>query len=465
MRQKGTVVMLVSIIILLIAVALISSFAFNRVSIQVRELSEATIVYEGDEMEAFARAIDTSIEQAVAQGVQEYYRNHENEIWGEYDSSSVPSDDAVAGEIKGYASPHVNNFLTAFAKEAESRKFSLGHGSGIEELKMQPKSLSEPGTMLVSLPQVSMSKTLEEFATASYDRKFTPGTSIKTTLPDMLKFIREKLVGSNNVLNPETVKAIGYPGTEINTNMDKLAYPKRGNKGYEEKKTRDMRAYIDQDSTCTAGSGEPSSRACFKTGQTSTRGALEYCSIDESKVTYRCGGCPYLEPFYPDPSDEEVYVRSHGGMSYGSASAKIQEYVWERILANEYSLDEQTPTFTVAFDGKNFEDPEKFDSIENSISIESRVTGSCQEPKVIGLCNGVQEGFCKGDPPKPRYKCYQKKSVVCDYNYFTKSEVSVRVQEDGFTYGVRDTKKGKDVADTFKLVFRTIAGNGKNVLG
>jgi hypothetical protein len=119
--------------------------------------------------------------------------------------------------------------------------------------------------------------------------------------------------------------------------------------------------------------------------------------------------------------------------------------------------------FTVAFDGKNFEDPATFDAIENSILLGAKVTGSCKVD-VIGECGGHNiPGKCER-PGETKWQCYEKKKAVCDYSHYVKADITVRVQEDGFTYGVWDDKSGKAVADTPKFVFRTVAGNGNGVI-
>jgi len=451
---KGVVWLVVAVGVLLLVEVLIFSMFFSELTLQKRELTDATIVYEGSELEVFARSIDNSIELSMAQGMYDFYVSYRGAVWNYYGQNTMPDDAAIASQVQSKAAGYVKDFIGAhvnFDEQDDIRGLSWDGAGSTFKL--------EKNFARMELPSMTLEKSIDSLFTGTYKRTFVPESTITTVFGDMVAYIREKFI-ANDVIKDSAMMGIGYPSA-AKTEAETCGQDYRG-----KNPEKTLNAHIDQRTSCTTGSGEPENRQCFKTGQTGTVGRYDYCSFEKSSIQCAPSNpCPNTGGIVgprSDPPPVEVYPPSHIS-TFADAAANIKAFSEKRLLCLEGEMDAGKDKYTVAFDGDSFE--ENLDAY--SIETEGAVTGSCSYPLANRECGGQKLSMCgvtASGTVLYDYQCYKAKKAVCNYEHYVKADVSVRVQEDGFVYGLWDGSKSKAVADSLKLVFKVTTGNGQGVI-
>lgn len=486
--SKGIVWVPVAIGIIFLAQILIFSLAFSQVTIYSREVVDANIVFEGDELETYARAVENSIQLSLAQGIYDFYMKNKGAEWQTTAGSSVPSAETVQDEVNGYANGYVLGFLESlqeFAAERENRiviRVPVDFSSSVEVGKEDAKMKFGPELTI-----------FKDFEGSTFTRSISAEASLSTAFGEMMEFVRDDLVGGDQIGNKvkaairrETKDSRDVCSVEIKS-LD-LSNPDNDRRkifdglGNGENDGRTLHSYLDED--LTPGDSEISGlRNEFGDG-TQTQGMVRYCETREELMLTPpnscacddpCKGLPAymnsqklsskLKSFGLDrePESEKVYQISHG-QTYGSASEIIQRYARQRMVCLESELDDRSESYTVAFDGDSINKDGSLGPLKVETTGSVSATSCGTEPFDGSICEGValrECGSCPlpggGETTKYEWKCPYIYEKACSFGHYASGSAEVRVQEDGFVYGFN--RDGSPVADNIKVVFTARSGN------
>lgn len=412
--MKGIFWLPIAIGIVFLAQILIFSLMFTKVTVFSREVQDANILFEGDELETYARSLGDSVELSIVQSLYNFSLSHNGEVWQNYGDKRVPD---AAKEIEGSVQIYSNAFL---ARHAEFSASVSDPGDPQIEFPASMGSLTMVlGEKKIDArfdPEIELKKTSVQFPVAEFKRSFVAETSFVTVFGEMMKVIRDNLIGGDKVTT-YTLYGIGRGGGSA-TQCQASSTSVSGQRV----------SYIDDH---TSGNRQIVSA-------TQTRGHMDFCSFDTkfvcTKGSPNSAGTPRA-----DPTADEVYSNSHG-KSFGSGKAAMVEDVKSNLACLELELDEASEDYTVSFD-----DTENVKSEITSPSCTLTNTGVCA-CKLVGKCGSKTN-------PKKLYECNVQKRKTCDYSHFAEAEVTPRFQEDGFIYGFIDGK------DSVKTVFKIVSGN------
>lgn len=431
MAMKGFVPWaLVALGLIILAEFLIFSYAFSKVTILSRETLDANVLFEGDELETYARSITDSVQLSIAQAIYDFtaeYSKPPKDLWQNYDQKIVPD---PAPEIKD----KVKEFMETFLQEhrnapgnADAPKIIFPPDMGEAFLTIRENYVSAYFQQKPDEPEMELEK---EFFVAKFSRKFMAEGVLVTVFGEMMDSIRNLI--ENDVIGKFALHAIGKDGGAGDFDP-KLCVPK-------------IDSYIDDVANCKEGltSPEQTLGVCGKLAQTDTRGSKQFSDL------------PYVEKCSKDiptparcdsrPSAEQVYEASHHN-SYDSGKASIKsladQYMacLEKELDGVDSTDERLTDYTVAFEKK------ETDSLINDLS--------CGDKKTGGICNCEDVGTCLLNGERvTKWRCETVYIMTCDYRHYDKADLTVRYQEDGFVYWW---------GDSIKIIFRAISGNMQGV--
>jgi hypothetical protein len=408
--MKGAVPWLLVVMgLFLITMLLIFSLAFSQTTILSRETLDQNVLFEGDEVETYARSLTNSIQISTAQAIYDFYSANKDDVWQEYDSKTVPTPE-IAGSIEYYMSLFLQKHQDF---TGENSGITIGQDIGNAQVDIEDRKID-----VKFEEDFAIEKT---FFRSSYARTFAAESTLVTVFGMMMREIKDELI-QKEMVKTAVLKGIGKEGENDPVTCEK---PMRDG-------ATELRYYIDDD---TSGSRE-------KVSQTVTKGTMGYCST--SKKTFSCGQSkPNEKSGSPrsQPSSSEVYQETHG-ITMENGKVKIQSDVRIQLACLETMLDHKSTDYTVAFD----ESP--------SIPVETAIVSSSSEVEDDGYCS------CESDPcgvGDRRWTCNEYKRVTYTYDHEAEANVQVRFQEDGFVYGFWEGEN--PAADSIKLVFRVISGN------
>lgn len=419
--SKGFAWIPVAIGIIFLVQILIFSLSFTKITIFSREVLDANIVFEGDELETYVRSIDNSVQLSIAQAIYEFIREKTQDgtkVWQNYGTSEVPTPTDTSTGLMQRIEGYMNTFLQAHAsfpgaKDIPAVAFPAGIGEGTLTIK-------DDRIDMFFEPEVELKKTF--VGVAQYSRKFVAESTLATVFGEMMDSIRNLI--ENDVIGKFALHAIG----------------KDGGDGEFDPKTCKLDSYIDDVANCKEGLTSPESTlgVCGKLTQTDTRGSKQFSDV------------PFVEECSKDiptparcdsrPSAEQVYEASHHN-GYDSGEASIKSLADQYMACLERKLDEASTDYTVAFEKK------ETDSLIKDLS--------CGDKKTGGICNCEDVGTCLLNGERvTKWRCETVYIMTCDYRHYDKADLTVRYQEDGFVYWW---------GDSIKIIFKAISGNMQGV--
>lgn len=414
MNSKGVIWLPLAIGIIILVEVLIFSSGFTKVSIFSRETVDANIVFEGDQLETYARAIENAVQLSIAQSLYDFYLGHQT-TWQNYESVSIPD---PLPDVQKNTQEYSESFLSAFRNFPPAAKepnidFPTTIGTG--KLAIDDEKVS-----IKFDPEIVLNK--NAFGTTTFTRKFSAESTLVTYFDKMMDRIR-KLLNDEKAFTNQALNAIGFEKYEPDTSDSENPEPG---------------SYLNHQRSPEPYSPEPSSFS-FLTGQ-STQGYVEYCSTE--RKTFSNDNTKPSHKIW-DPKAEDVYKVTHEAGGYSSAESKIMTSIENHVMGFlQLKLDKETTDYTVAF---------------SDFSSKAKALGSCFPPVSLdkcGICECVKYnalGECI------LWGCNVYKSVTCQYSHSGAGTVKSRFQEDGFVYGFRQG------ADNVKLVFTAIFGNLKPI--
>ncbi len=422
MQGRGIAWVPIAIGIFFIAEILVFSFAFTKVTIFARTVTDANVVFEGDEIETYARSIDNSIQLSIAQSLYDFFKKHDSELWQRYGSNLMPTGDAILSEVQGGAMGYFNNFVKAhedYSASSGGNKITFGWdggGSPAPTMKIDKAYVN----MFIE-PEMKLNKGPIDFASATFERKFVAESTLVTVFGEIKDRIA-KLIGGGE-LTQQVLDAVGFqdykPDTADSQNPEPGSY------------------LNNQLSPDTSYSPEPSSFSWTDGASQLTQGYLEYCSSQTRTYASKPDEQDYSRIW--DPGAEDVYKITHNSGGYAAAENSMLAGIESHVMGFlQLKLDKESTDYTVAFD---------------EFSNKADVAGACFAPEAKGNCNCV---CIEVDPITGGcilWSCNLYKSVTCQYNHLGAAQVTATFQEDGFVYGFGS------VADNIKIVFKAIFGN------
>lgn len=424
--MKGAVPWLLVVMgLFLITMLLIFSLAFSKTTILSRETLDQNVLFEGDEVETYARSITNSIRLSTAQAIFDFYSENKEAVWQQYDSkgSLIPD---YRSKIKGSIETYMNGDgeIVGFVEAHEDFADPDGDGPQLPRVAIDPQDIGSADVKIQDrdiIVEFESDITIKKkFFGTDYTRSFAAESSLVTVFGAMMEKISGEFIG-DNMAGTSVLRGIGK--TMSGGEPDVCASSKA-----------DLKYYIDE---------EANSGGRTKVSQTQTFGSKEYCSRDDKK--FNCGasrpGSTSGNPrSSPDPS--EVYSETHG-ISLEDGESRITQNIIDHLACLESDLDSESTDYTVSFD-------------ETYLSPDVSILPSCKIVETNDWCN-CESSSCGVD--STRWTCNKVKRIECDFQHQAKVEMKARFQEDGFVYGFWDKKDGKADADSIKVVFGVVAGN------
>jgi len=431
MPNKGIAWLPVAIGIIFLAEILIFSVMFTKVTVFSREVQDANILFEGDEIETYARSVENSVQLSVAQGLNDFYLDHRLALWQSYSARDLmPTAAATEGQVTANAHKHAYGFLTAHQEFASKQK------NGIV-FKLPSESSVTIGADKVSMklsPEAEISK---NFYGTSYLRKFVAESTLVTVFGKIMDRIRSLVTGDE--IGVAALAGIGRAGDDVVV----CKFQKADGTDF------DMTSYIDDVAGCPKidAGGKPGDKSCGKTGQTTTKGTMNFCSKQSKYVCSKSIPSNIAGPGRDPPEAPEVYERSHKN-DYGAGAKSIIEKAVNHAACLEYELDNESEEYTVSFDG----------SVTTLAGVKAAIESPSCSVVNAGLCGCKKVAKCGSKKnPKTLWECRVYKSKTCDYSHYDEVSAKVRFQEDGFIYGFLES--ASKPADSIKLIFTAISGN------
>lgn len=501
--RKGIIWLPIALGIILLVEILVFSIAFTKVTTFSREVQDSNIVFEGDELETYARSLGSSVQIAISQSLYDFYRDHTLEVWQRYGTKSVPDE-------KTETSASTLEYM---------KKFIQSHidypGAKGDVLKRQPPIIFETvpsggdieivsgkGTAYAAFvmePQMLMKK---ELGKTVFEKEFSVESRIRTAFGEMMRAIREDIVNAD-VMQKYVVAAVRR---NTQAEADKCPYKIEETEAEDRSVDRltkfnslggvtdgaTMRSYLDEHPRVLDPEIAKLQNS-FEMG-IETIGTVKYCEIEWELMKVPTGGecqcddpCPGEESYrdnfkladriaekgdlYGRPAPGTVYRYSHTE-TFESGAAIIKQYAEQRLVCLETVLDKASDEYTVAFDGENRgADGKPREDVgpmvvqtagevkETACSIAKDGSGATCRVGVAGKKCGTCPTPGGGERPKHLYRCPYVYEETCNFNHYAAGSADVRVQEDGFLHAFWDKKLEKEFEDSFKLVFRIISGN------
>lgn len=500
--KKGIVWLPIALGVILLVEILVFSIGFTKVTIFSREVQDSNIVFEGDELETYARSLSASMQVAASQSLYDFYRAHTLELWQSYGTKSVPDEKTeTAASTLDYAKKFVQAHIDYPGAKGNVLKRqppiifeTVPTGGKIDVTSGKEKAYVE----FVMEPQMVMRKTL---GNTEFTKEFSVESRIRTAFGEMMRVIREDIVNAD-VMQKTVVAAIRRnskaekdmcPATVETTNaedksVDRLTkFNSLGGVG----DGRTLRSYLDEHPKVTDSEIAKLQNA-FEMG-TGTVGVVKYCEIEWELMKVPKGGecscddpCPFEDSYrnsfkladkisskgdlYGRPAPSTVYKYSHTE-TFESGAALIKQYAEQRLVCLETVLDKASEEYTVAFDGENRDadgKPRKdigpiivqtAGEVRETACSTARDSGATCRQGVAGKKCGTCPLPGGGERNKHLYRCPYIYEETCSFGHYAAGSADVRVQEDGFLHAFWDKSLNKEFEDSFKLVFRIISGN------
>lgn len=450
--SKGFAWLPVAIGVIFIAEILIFSLAFTKITIFARETTDSNIVFEGDEIETYVRAIDNSVQLSVAQALYDFQAGNQG-FWEDYTKKTIPvPDGSVIASVHDYENVFLQKFAEFQAKSGHEKIiFPTEIGKG--QVSIMDKIVS------MKFPPGSDKKftlTKDAFGLAHYERSFVPESTLTTFFGEMYKeisflinndlFGKAAFSGLSKADASNTLPACDTTGLTSHLNLP---------------------SYLDNDAACSGVShgcvgceGGDQAGVCGKGGGpsdfgiygASSTGVVDFCTA--TLVYNICDKGDPGDPRFkhgkvsPEPSDDQVYSLTHAGNSFGSAVSKTMQRTKEHAACLVQELDSNTlvsgdmPTdYTVSGDNT---------VASKSTNDHTRLVAD------DGLCLCQPVGLCpsNGSPnPDTRWICHRIKTKTVSTSYHFATSGTITYKEDGFVYGFIQQ------LDNIKLIFQVKVGN------